>query len=44
MTKILSIITLVFCATLGWAQTDGMSYQAVVIGPAISEIPGSGYQ
>ena len=40
MVRIISIITFFFCATLGLAQTDGMSYQAVVIGPAISEIPG----
>lgn len=40
MRRSIATILLFLCASMGWAQTDGMSYQAVVIGPAISEIPG----
>lgn len=40
MRRLLILLALFISSTYGWAQTDGMSYQAVVIGPAISEIPG----
>ncbi len=41
MKRIILLFIVLMVSTIGWAQTDGLSYQAVIIDPNAQELPGA---